>query len=81
MRDDPSATALVARVDDGEQEAWNEPIERYAPLAWSIRARFRLRRHHIDGVGQSVWLLPPEPTGNLREPAALVGWLGDNGQT
>ena len=29
MRDDPSVIALVARVGDGDQEAWNELVERY----------------------------------------------------
>ena len=30
MRDDPSVIALVAREGDGDQEAWNELVERYA---------------------------------------------------
>jgi RNA polymerase sigma factor (sigma-70 family) len=75
MRDDPSVIALVARVGDGDQEAWNELIERYAPLVWSICGRYQLSRPDMDDVGQSVWLLLVEQIGNLREPAALPGWL------
>ena len=75
MRDDPSVIALVARVGDGDQEAWNELVERYAPLVWSICVRYRLSRQDIDDVGQSVWLLLVEQIGKLREPAALPGWL------
>jgi RNA polymerase sigma factor (sigma-70 family) len=75
MRDDPAVIALVARVGDGEQEAWDELIERYAPLVWSICVRYQLSRPDIDDVGQSVWLLLVEQIGNLREPAALPGWL------
>jgi RNA polymerase sigma factor (sigma-70 family) len=75
MRDDPSVIALVARVGDGDQEAWDELVERYAPLVWSICVRYQLSRQDIDDVGQSVWLLLVEQIGKLREPAALPGWL------
>ncbi len=75
MRDDPSVIALVARVAGGDQEAWNEVIERYAPLVWSICLRYQLSRQDIDDVGQGVWLTLVENIGNLRQPAALPGWL------
>jgi RNA polymerase sigma factor (sigma-70 family) len=75
MRDDLSVVALVSRVSDGDQEAWNEIIERYSPLVWSICLRFELSRQDIDDVGQSVWLLLVENIGSLREAAALPGWL------
>jgi RNA polymerase sigma factor (sigma-70 family) len=75
MSDDSSVSALVARVGDGDQEAWNEIIERYAPLVWSICLRYQLSRQDIDDVGQSVWLLLVEKIGRLREAAALPGWL------
>ena len=75
MRNDSSVIALVARVGDGDQEAWDEIIERYSPLVWSICVRYQLNRHDIDDVGQSVWLLLVENIGSLREPAALPGWL------
>ena len=75
MSDDSSVRALVARVGDGDQDAWNELIERYIPLVWSICVRYQLSRPDIDDVGQSVWLLLVENIGKLRDPAALPGWL------
>jgi RNA polymerase sigma factor (sigma-70 family) len=75
MRDDPSVVALIARAAHGDQRAWNDLVERYAPLVWSICNRYRLNRHDIDDVGQNVWLLLVEQLANLREPAALPGWL------
>lgn len=75
MRDDPLVIALVTRAADGDQAAWNELVERYAPLVWSICAKYRLDRSDIDDVGQSVWLLLVEKIATLREPAALPGWL------
>lgn len=75
MRDDPSVIALVTRAAGDDQQAWDELIERYAPLVWAICARYRLSNHDIEDVGQSVWLLLVEQLGRLREPAALPGWL------
>jgi RNA polymerase sigma factor (sigma-70 family) len=75
MRDDPSVIALVRRVCDGDHEAWNQIVERYSPLVWSICARYQLSRPDTDDVGQGVWLMLVENIGNLRQPAALPGWL------
>ena len=75
MRDDPSVIALVTRAGGGDQGAWNEIVDRYAPLVWSICLRYQLAREEIDDVGQNVWLLLVEKIGRLREPAALPGWL------
>jgi RNA polymerase sigma factor (sigma-70 family) len=75
MRDDSSVIALVARAAGDDQQAWDELIERYAPLVWAICTRYRLSSHDIEDVGQSVWLLLVEQLGKLREPAALPGWL------
>ena len=75
MGDGSAVGDLVARVRDGDQEAWNEIIERYAPLVWSICVRYQLSRPDIDDVGQSVWLLLVENIGKLRDAAALPGWL------
>lgn len=75
MRDDPTVVSLVTRAAAGEQEAWNGIVERYAPLVWSICVRHRLRETDVEDVGQTVWLRLVEQLGNLREPAALPGWI------
>jgi RNA polymerase sigma factor (sigma-70 family) len=75
MRDDPSVIALVERAVNSDQNAWNDIVERYAPLVWSICARYRLSDQDVEDVGQTVWLLLVEHLGELREPAALPGWL------
>jgi RNA polymerase sigma factor (sigma-70 family) len=80
MRDDPAVIALVTRARDGDQHAWNEIVDRYAPLVWSICNRYQLNRNDIDDVGQTVWLLLVEQLGNLRAPAALPGWLATTTQ-
>lgn len=80
MRDDPSVIALVTRAREGDQGAWNELVERYAPLVWSICRRHRLRGPEADDVGQSVWLRLVEQLDTLRQPAALPGWLATTTQ-
>ncbi len=75
MRDDPTVVALVTRAAGGDPAAWNEIVERYAPLVWSICARFQLTNSDREDVGQNVWLRLVEQLGRLREPAALPGWL------
>jgi len=75
MRDDPHVVALVTRASGGDQGAWHELVDRYAPLVYTICTRYRLSNHDIEDVGQNVWLLLVEQLGKLREPAALPGWL------
>ena len=75
MRDDPVVIALVRRAATGDQAAWYEIVDRYAQLVWSICVRFGLSSEDIDDVSQSVWMLLVESIGDLREPAALPGWL------
>lgn len=80
MRDDPSVIVMVTRAREGDQSAWNELVERYAPLVWAICRRHRLRGPEADDVGQSVWLRLVEQLDSLREPAALPGWLATTTQ-
>src|ERR1700722_10942231 len=75
MRDDPHVVALVTRAAGSDQDAWNELVDRYAPLVWAICLRYELSNHDIEDVGQTVWLLLVQQLGKLREPAALPGWL------
>jgi RNA polymerase sigma factor (sigma-70 family) len=80
VRDDPVVVALVTRAADGDQGAWNDIVERYAPLVWAICGRYRLSSQDIEDIGQTVWLRLVEQLGTLREPAALPGWLATTTQ-
>jgi RNA polymerase sigma factor (sigma-70 family) len=80
MRDDPSVVALVERAVAGDEEAWDELVERYIPLVWSICSRYRLSNHDSEDVNGTVWLLLVEHLDRLREPAALPGWLATTTQ-
>jgi RNA polymerase sigma factor (sigma-70 family) len=75
MADDLPVTDLVTRARAGERQAWDELVERYAPLIWSICRRFRLENADAEDVGQAVWLNLVARLDHLRDPAALPGWL------
>jgi RNA polymerase sigma factor (sigma-70 family) len=77
--DDPAAAALPARAVAGDQGAWDELVEWYAPMVWSICTRFRLSDRDLEDVAQNVWLQLVEQLGKLPERAAPSGgvarWL------
>jgi RNA polymerase sigma factor (sigma-70 family) len=75
MRDDPQVTALVIGARKGDQQAWDALVERYSPLIWSICSRYRLSKADAEDVGQAVWVRLVDQLDNLRDPAALPGWL------
>jgi len=74
MRDNLPVTDLVTRAKNGEKHAWDALVERYAPLIWSICRRYRLNDADAEDVGQAVWLKLVNHL-DLRDPAALPGWL------
>ncbi len=75
MSDEPSVTDQVTRARNGDKQAWDALVERYAPLIWSICRRYRLGRADADDVGQSVWMCLVDQLDKIRDPAALPGWL------
>ena len=75
MRDDPVVTGLVTRAIQGDQQAWDALVARYAPLIWSICRRYQLSRPDAADVSQTVWLKLVGHLAKMRDPAALPGWL------
>ena len=70
-----SITDLVTRARNGDQRAWDDLVERYAPLVWSVCHRYQLSRADAEDVHQTVWLQLVSRLGKIREPDALPGWL------
>lgn len=75
MPDQDPVAGLVSRAAAGDDRAWGEIVERYAPLLWSICRQYRLSRQDTDDVAQGVWLRLLEHLPTLHTPAALPGWL------
>lgn len=79
MREDDEAevdvAVLVAAAADGDEGAWAEIVQRYAPLLTRVISGYRLRGAELDDVAQTVWLRLVEHLGALREPRALPAWI------
>jgi len=75
MAENLSVADLVTRAKNGEQQAWDALVERYASLIWSICRHYRLDGADAEDVGQAVWLKLVTHLDHLREAAALPGWL------
>jgi RNA polymerase sigma factor (sigma-70 family) len=65
---------------NGDQQAWDALVERYAPLVWSICRMHRLDGTDANDVGQRVWLQLMDQLDRVRDPAALPGWLATTTQ-
>jgi RNA polymerase sigma factor (sigma-70 family) len=75
MNDDRPITDLVTRARNGDQRAWDDLVERYAPLVWSICHRYQLKSADAQDVHQTVWLQLVSQLAKIRDPVALPGWL------
>jgi RNA polymerase sigma factor (sigma-70 family) len=80
MRNDPQVIDLVIRARNGDRSAWEALVDRYSPLTWSICRRYQLDRADAEDVCQAVWLRLVEQLSNLRDPAALPGWIATTTQ-
>jgi len=67
--------ALVRASAGGDQDAWNELVRRYAHLVMTVTRQFRLSPADAQDVSQTVWLRLVEHLTDIREPAALAGWI------
>jgi RNA polymerase sigma factor (sigma-70 family) len=66
---------LLAAAGRGDEAAWSDLVERYAPLVWGVISAYRLPRADAADINQTIWLRLVENLGRIREPAALPGWI------
>ena len=66
---------LVKASIDRDEDAWNELVRRFAGLVGFVIRHYRLSPSDTQDVSQLVWLRLVEHLGQIREPAALPGWL------
>jgi RNA polymerase sigma factor (sigma-70 family) len=72
---DPELISMVERAQQGDKAAWDEIVDRFSTLVWSVCHKYRLSEPDAEDVGGTVWLRLIENLAGLREPAALPGWL------
>jgi RNA polymerase sigma factor (sigma-70 family) len=66
--------AVLRRVVDGDQRAWDEIVGQFGGLVWHVARSYRLGASP-DDVVQTVWLRLAENVDRIREPDRLAGWL------
>jgi len=66
---------LVSRARNGDRQAWDALVSRFAPMIWSICRKYGLGEADAGDAGQSVWLHLVDHLDRVRDPAALPGWL------
>ena len=75
MSDDRSVADQVTRARNGDTRAWDDLVERYAPLVWSICRSHQLSGVDAGDVHQNIWLQLVSHLDTIRDPATLPGWL------
>src|SRR5436305_14782400 len=66
---------LVHAAADGDQDAWDALVDRFAGLVWSIARAHRLSAADAADVSQTTWLRLVEHLGRIRDPERVGAWL------
>ncbi len=66
---------LLARVREGEAEAWEILVREYSPLVYGTAVRTGLFPEDAADVAQSVWIVLLEKSDQIRDPVAIPRWL------
>jgi DNA-directed RNA polymerase specialized sigma24 family protein len=66
---------LVARVDLGDQAAWDQLVERYGEMVWAVARAHGLSARDAGDVSQVTWLLLTQHLAALRQPERARAWL------
>jgi RNA polymerase sigma factor (sigma-70 family) len=73
MRSDLGPVIVAAAA--GDQDAWNDLVDRFGGLVWRIARGYRLNAADAADVSQVTWLRVVEHLGSLRDPQALAAWI------
>ena len=66
---------LLCRAAAGDQGAWEQLVDRYAGLVWSVTRDFRLADGDRADVAQTTWLRLLEHVDRIDDPSRLGAWL------
>jgi RNA polymerase sigma factor (sigma-70 family) len=71
----PTNADLLSGAASGDRQAWDQVVERYQRLIWSVIRTYRLDPASAADVVQTVWLRLIENLSRIREPDKLGSWL------
>jgi RNA polymerase sigma factor (sigma-70 family) len=74
----PPNAQLVYAAAQGDQQAWDALVERYAGRVWAIaRGVYRLGPTDAADVSQTTWLRLVENLNRIRDPESVGAWLAE----
>lgn len=74
-QDGTGLAELLSRCIDGNQQAWDELVERYSRLVFSIALKSGLTASDADDVMQNVFITVLRRLDSLRDPERFSSWL------
>jgi RNA polymerase sigma factor (sigma-70 family) len=72
---DGYVSRLVRSAANGDRDAWNLLVERFASTVWAITGGYRLGAEDARDVFQTTWLRLVEHLDRIEQPAAVGAWL------
>jgi RNA polymerase sigma factor (sigma-70 family) len=66
---------LMRRAAEGDRQAWERLVDKYARLIWSITGEFRLVESDAADVAQTTWLRLLEHIDRIEYPDRVGSWL------
>ncbi len=66
---------MVGRAAGGDAKAWNELVQQYSGLVWSVARGYGLDTADAADVVQTSWLRLAENLACLRDPDRVGAWL------
>jgi RNA polymerase sigma factor (sigma-70 family) len=72
---DADAGGLVLAAAGGDKAAWQELVERFSGLVWSITRAYRLSSADAADAFQTTWLRLAEHIARIEHPERVGAWL------
>ena len=66
---------LVHGAAAGDQNCWDELVERYGRLIWSVARGFGISGTDAAEISQTVWLRLAENINRIQSPERVAAWL------
>lgn len=75
MLEPADVASLVGRAASGDQESWNDLVDTFGGLVWSVIRGHRFYGAEAADIFQTVWLRTVEHIGRIREPERFAAWV------
>jgi RNA polymerase sigma factor (sigma-70 family) len=72
---EPGVEELLRRAAAGDESAWNDLVERYTRLVWSVVRAHGLHGEVAADVHSTTFLRLVENLERIRNPAGLASWM------